>query len=99
MGLACSAELRNHPRVSDLDETATPRALSFGKYLLLERLHSGPQSEVFLAKTFGVEGFQKFVAVKRMRPGAAEDSAAVTRFVEQAKLQGGLSHEARHGRL
>ncbi|MBP7682489.1 MAG: hypothetical protein KBB95_11370, partial [Deltaproteobacteria bacterium] len=53
----------------------TPRAIPFGKYLLLERLHVGSATEVFLAKTFGVEGFQKFVALKRMRGHLAHDAA------------------------
>lgn len=70
----------------------TPRAIPFGKYLLLERLHVGSATEVFLAKTFGVEGFQKFVALKRMRGHLAHDAAATQRFIDEAKLLGGLGH-------
>ena len=70
----------------------TPRAIPFGKYILLERLYSGRSAEVFLAKTFGVEGFQRFVALKRMRTRAAQDDVAVARFVDEAKLGGALSH-------
>lgn len=70
----------------------TPRAIPFGKYLLLERLHVGSASEVFLAKTFGVEGFQKFVALKRMRGHLVHDAAATQRFIDEAKLLGALGH-------
>lgn len=70
----------------------SPRAIPFGKYLLLERLHSGTDAEVFLAKTFGVEGFQKFVALKRMKGHLVQDSAATARFIEEAKLLGALGH-------
>ncbi|MBK6577645.1 MAG: serine/threonine protein kinase [Sandaracinaceae bacterium] len=70
----------------------TPRAIPFGKYLLLERLHVGSATEVFLAKTFGVEGFQKFVALKRMRGHLAHDAAATQRFIDEAKLLGALGH-------
>ncbi|MCB9660086.1 MAG: protein kinase [Sandaracinaceae bacterium] len=69
-----------------------PRAIPFGKYLLLERLHSGVDAEVFLAKTFGVEGFQRFVALKRMKSHLVHDEAATQRFIDEAKLLGTLSH-------
>jgi serine/threonine protein kinase len=69
-----------------------PRAIPFGKYLLLERLHTGADAEVFLAKTFGVEGFQKFVALKRMRGHLIHDERATQRFIDEAKLLGALGH-------
>ena len=37
----------------------------FGKYTLLERINVGGMAEVFRAKAFGVEGFERLVAVKR----------------------------------
>ena len=52
----------------------------------------GTATEVFLAKTFGVEGFQKFVALKRMRGHLAHDAAATQRFIDEAKLLGALGH-------
>ncbi len=44
--------------------------IPFGKYLLLERIAVGGMAEVFLAKTFGVAGFEKMIALKRILPGA-----------------------------
>jgi serine/threonine protein kinase len=78
--------------VTSTGASRTPRAIPFGKYLLLERLHVGSATEVFLAKTFGVEGFQKFVALKRMRGHLAHDAAATQRFIDEAKLLGALGH-------
>jgi len=78
--------------VTSTGASRTPRAIPFGKYLLLERLHVGSATEVFLAKTFGVEGFQKFVALKRMRAHLVHDAAATQRFIDEAKLLGALGH-------
>ena len=64
----------------------TPRAIPFGKYLLLERLHVGTAAEVFLAKTFGVEGFQKFVALKRIRSHLAHDVAHISGLTTELRL-------------
>ena len=48
--------------------------IPFGKYLLLERISVGGMAEVFKAKTFGVGGFEKVVAVKRILPSLADDA-------------------------
>ena len=44
------------------------RLTPFGKYLLLDRINVGGMAEVFNAKTVGVEGFEKIVAIKRILP-------------------------------
>ncbi len=64
----------------------------FGKYLLLERLSIGGMAEVFLAKTFGIEGFAKLVAIKRILPAMADDADFVQMFIDEAKIAGQLSH-------
>ena len=38
--------------------------IRFGKYLLLERVSVGGMAEIFKAKSFGVEGFEKVIAIK-----------------------------------
>ena len=43
------ANLRDHRPVNSPGASRSPRAIPFGKYLLLERLHSGLDAEVFLA--------------------------------------------------
>ena len=64
----------------------------FGDYLLLERISVGGMAEVFKAKTFGVEGFEKIVAIKRILPSMAEDADFITMFIDEARIAGQLSH-------
>jgi serine/threonine protein kinase len=64
----------------------------FGKYTLLERISVGGMAEVFRAKTFGVEGFERLVAVKRILPNIAEDKEFIRMFVDEAKLAVQLNH-------
>ncbi len=66
--------------------------IPFGKYTLLERISVGGMAEVFRAKTFGVEGFERLVAVKRILPNIAEDKEFIRMFVEEAKLAVQLNH-------
>lgn len=64
----------------------------FGRYLLLERISVGGMAEVFRAKTFGVEDFEKIVAIKRILPSMAEDAEFITMFIDEARIAGQLSH-------
>jgi eukaryotic-like serine/threonine-protein kinase len=66
--------------------------IPFGKYLLLERISVGGMAEVFKAKSFGVEGFEKIIAIKRILPSMAEDADFIEMFIDEAKIAGQLSH-------
>jgi serine/threonine protein kinase len=68
------------------------KPIPFGKYLLLERINVGGMAEVFKAKAFGVEGFERLVAVKRILPSIAEDQEFITMFVDEAKIAVQLTH-------
>lgn len=70
----------------------TPRAIPFGNYYLLERLAVGGMAEVYLAKCFGVAGFERLVALKRILPTIAEDDEFIAMFIDEAKIAGQLSH-------
>ncbi len=65
---------------------------SFGRYRLLERLGLGGMAEVFKAKSYGVEGFEKVVVIKRILPELAKSSEFVDMFIHEAKLAVRLSH-------
>ncbi|HZJ67504.1 MAG TPA: serine/threonine-protein kinase, partial [Kofleriaceae bacterium] len=65
---------------------------AFGKYYLLERISVGGMAEVFRSKAFGVEGFERLVAVKRILPSVAEDKEFIRMFIEEAKLAVQLNH-------
>src|SRR6478752_6109311 len=49
-------------------------------------------AEVFKAKSFGVEGFEKVLVIKRILPKLAEHPKFVEMFVHEAKLSVRLSH-------
>ena len=68
------------------------KPIPFGKYYLLERINVGGMAEVFKAKAFGVEGFERIVAVKRILPNIAEDKEFITMFVDEAKIAVQLNH-------
>jgi serine/threonine protein kinase/uncharacterized membrane protein YgcG len=72
--------------------TALKKPIPFGKYVLLERINVGGMAEVFKAKTFGVEGFERLLAVKRILPNIAEDEEFITMFIDEAKIAVQLQH-------
>jgi eukaryotic-like serine/threonine-protein kinase len=68
------------------------KPIPFGKYYLLERINVGGMAEVFRAKAYGVEGFERLVAVKRILPNIAEDAEFITMFIDEAKIAVQLNH-------
>jgi len=68
------------------------KPLQFGKYWLLDRINVGGMAEVFKAKAFGVEGFERLLAVKRILPNIAEDEEFITMFIDEAKIAVQLNH-------
>src|SRR4051812_39868341 len=68
------------------------RPTTFGKYLLLERINVGGMAEVFIAKAFGVEGFERTLAIKKILPTMAEDDDFITMFIDEARISVQLNH-------
>lgn len=64
----------------------------FGKYKLLERIAVGGMAEVFLAVRPGLEGFEKTLAIKRIRPHLSNEDAFLKMFLFEAKLAAQLTH-------
>lgn len=71
---------------------ATLESKQFGKYFLLEKLALGGMAEIYKAKTFGAEGFEKLLAIKRILPHCAADKEFITMLIDEAKLSVLLSH-------
>ncbi len=68
------------------------KPIPFGPYYLLEKINTGGMAEIFKAKSFGVEGFERVLAVKKILPSIAEDEEFITMFIDEAKIAGKLSH-------
>ncbi|HET9993416.1 MAG TPA: serine/threonine-protein kinase, partial [Kofleriaceae bacterium] len=64
----------------------------FGPYLVYERLGVGGMATVHRALERGVEGFERYVALKRLLPHLAEDASFIKAFVREAKLASMLAH-------
>jgi serine/threonine protein kinase/predicted ATPase len=64
----------------------------FGPYQLLDRIAVGGMAEVFLARRFGAEGFEKRLVIKRILPDLARNPRFVSMFVHEAKLSVSLNH-------
>ncbi|HYV47906.1 MAG TPA: serine/threonine-protein kinase [Myxococcaceae bacterium] len=62
----------------------------FGKYQLLERIAVGGMAEIFLARQ--VEGPEKTLVIKRIRPHLSRQTAFVKMFLNEAKLAAQLNH-------
>lgn len=77
---------RNH------ENAPVKKPIPFGKYYLLERINVGGMAEVFRAKAYGVEGFERLIAVKRILPNIAADQAFIEMFVDEAKIAVQLNH-------
>ena len=75
-----------------LRTTLVKKPVPFGKYYLLERIAVGGMAEVFKARQFGAESFEKTIALKRILPNIAEDEEFITMFTDEAKIAVQLTH-------
>ncbi|MGI5862475.1 MAG: protein kinase domain-containing protein [Myxococcales bacterium] len=64
----------------------------FGRYTLLTPIAKGGMGAVYLARMTGVEGFEKFVVIKKILPALAQEQSFVERFVDEAKIVVKLQH-------
>ncbi len=67
--------------------------IRFGKYLLVEKLATGGMAQLYRAKIVGVQGFEKFIAIKMILPHLAEEKELVNSFIDEAKLAALLNHQ------
>ncbi len=82
--------------MGDLERAAlasAPFPERLGKYEVLQRLAIGGMAEIFLARSSGIEGFEKYVVIKRMLPKYVGNERFVTMFLDEARLAGRLQHQ------
>ena len=65
---------------------------TFGKYFLTRRLAVGGMAEVYAAKLYGSDGFEKDLVIKQILPQYARDPEFVQSFVAEAKIAVSLTH-------
>ncbi|OJH39062.1 protein kinase [Cystobacter ferrugineus] len=66
--------------------------LTVGRYNLLTRLAVGGMAEIWLARQGGPQGFEKFIAIKRILDSLSSDADFVGMFLDEARLAAQLNH-------
>jgi serine/threonine protein kinase len=64
----------------------------FGPYRLVRQVAVGGMAEIHLAKTNGIAGFEKYVALKMIHPNFAADDQFIQMLVDEAKIAVQLNH-------
>ncbi len=64
----------------------------FGKYSIIASIGTGGMAEVFLAKSYGAEGLEKRLVLKRILPEYASRPKFVNMFIDEAKVAVSLNH-------
>lgn len=64
----------------------------FGRYRLTKLLAVGGMAQIYLAKSFGAEGFVKPLVIKRLDPNLGLDGHFTRLFINEAKLLVSLNH-------
>jgi len=74
--------------VSKVDE----RERLLGRYELIYEIGHGGMANVFLARSSGPAGFQKWFAIKRVHEQLAKDEAFVNMFLDEARIAAAIQH-------
>ncbi len=77
-----------------LEATSTRASSSdvYGRYGVVGPLAKGGMAELLLAQQFGVQGFSRVVALKRVLPSHLQDTAFLEMFLDEARLAARLDH-------
>ena len=68
-------------------------AKTLGRYQVLKHLASGGMAEVLLARSHGIEGFERHVVIKRILGDNAKNSHFVKMFIDEARLAAAIHHQ------
>jgi serine/threonine protein kinase len=63
-----------------------------GKYEVIRQIAIGGMAELYLARTSGIEGFEKLVVIKRILPQYVASSSFVNMFLNEARIAATLHH-------
>ena len=76
--------------VAALSSRSAPRRL--GRYELIAPLATGGMAELYLGRLRGRGGFEKLVAIKRMKPHLSDDPGFVAMFLDEGRIAARLTH-------
>jgi serine/threonine protein kinase len=69
-----------------------PVGSEFGGYHIVRHIGGGGMAQIYLAKTRGLAGFEKHLALKVINPEYADEDRFVQMLIDEAKLCVGLTH-------
>lgn len=64
----------------------------FGDYYLIDKIAVGGMAEIWRAKTIGVEGFERNVAIKCILPSYTQNPEFNSMFIDEARIASTLTH-------
>ncbi len=64
----------------------------FGSYYIVRPIGGGGMARIYLAKTRGLAGFEKYLALKVINPEYATEERFIRMLIDEAKITVGLSH-------
>jgi len=62
------------------------------RYQVTEKVDAGGMAEIFRGYAFSLDGIQKLVAIKRVRPHLASNKTFIKMFIDEARLTMRLNH-------
>ena len=69
-----------------------PIGARFGSFQIVRHIGGGGMAQIYLAKTSGLAGFEKYLALKVINPDLADDNRFIDMLCDEAKLTVGLNH-------
>ena len=69
-----------------------PVGSRLGNYEIVRHIGGGGMAQIYLAKTGGIAGFEKHLALKVINTELAEDDRFIQMLIDEAKLTVGLTH-------
>jgi len=64
-----------------------------GRYVVLKHLASGGMADVLLGRAESIEGFERHVVLKRIKPEHAKDQRFIRMFLDEARVAANLHHQ------
>jgi serine/threonine-protein kinase len=84
--------LDNQASTAPAEARPEPLPRQFERFTLLSRVARGGMGEVYLAAARSIEGAERPLIVKIIRPDHADDRSFVARFLDEARIQAQLQH-------